>query len=288
MKFGVFFELSVPTPVSRAGEQQAYANALEQAVLADELGFDFVWAVEHHFLEGYSHCSSPEVFLTAVAARTSRIRVGHGAVVCVPEMNHPVRVAERAAALDILSGGRLELGTARSSTWTELGGFGTDPDLTKKTWDEYVRIIPQMWTQDRFSFDGLSCHVPERNVLPKPMQDPHPPMWVTVTTPGHRARRGGSWHRVPRCRGRDVRRAGAAHRRVPPAHRALRPRRIDRHERRHDAELLVLPRGHRRRRRARGAHGRRVLPPELAPALDARGLPHERVPVARQPGDHVR
>ena len=184
MKFGVFFELSVPTPVSCAAEQQAYANALEQAVLADELGFDFVWAVEHHFLEGYSHCSSPEVFLTAVAARTSRIRVGHGAVVCVPEMNHPVRVAERAAALDILSGGRLELGTARSSTWTELGGFGTDPDLTKKTWDEYVRIIPQMWTQDRFSFDGLSCHVPERNVLPKPMQDPHPPMWVTVTTPG--------------------------------------------------------------------------------------------------------
>jgi alkanesulfonate monooxygenase SsuD/methylene tetrahydromethanopterin reductase-like flavin-dependent oxidoreductase (luciferase family) len=69
VKFGVFFELSVPTPVSRAAEQQAYANALEQAVLADELGFDFVWAVEHHFLEGYSHCSSPEVFLTAVAAR---------------------------------------------------------------------------------------------------------------------------------------------------------------------------------------------------------------------------
>ena len=116
-----------------------YANALEQAVLADELGFDSVWAVEHHFLEEYSHCSAPEVFLTAVAAQTQRIRVGHGAVVCVPEMNHPVRVAERAAALDIISGGRLEVGTARSSTWTELGGFGADPDDTKKTWDEYVR-----------------------------------------------------------------------------------------------------------------------------------------------------
>ena len=184
VKFGLFFELSVPLPLTRQAEQQAYANALEQAVLADALGFDWVWAVEHHFLEGYSHCSSPEVFLTAVAARTERIRVGHGAVVCVPEMNHPVRVAERAAALDIVSGGRLELGTARSSTWTELGGFGTDPDLTKKTWDEYVRIIPKMWMQDRFSFDGISCHVPERNVLPKPLQDPHPPMWVTVTTPG--------------------------------------------------------------------------------------------------------
>jgi alkanesulfonate monooxygenase SsuD/methylene tetrahydromethanopterin reductase-like flavin-dependent oxidoreductase (luciferase family) len=145
VKFGVFFELSVPTPVTRAAEQQAYANALEQAVLADELGFDFVWAVEHHFLEGYSHCSSPEVFLTAVAARTSRIRVGHGAVVCVPEMNHPVRVAS-AAALDILSGGRLELGTARSSTWTELGGSAPIP-TSQEDVGQYVRIIPQMWTQ---------------------------------------------------------------------------------------------------------------------------------------------
>ena len=116
VKFGLFFELSVPLPLTRQAEQQAYANALEQAVLADALGFDWVWAVEHHFLEGYSHCSSPEVFLTAVAARTERIRVGHGAVVCVPEMNHPVRVAERAAALDIVSGGRLELGTASRST----------------------------------------------------------------------------------------------------------------------------------------------------------------------------
>ena len=141
---------------TRQAEQQVYANALEQAVLADALGFDCVWAVEHHFLEGYSHCSAPEVFLTAVAAQTERIRVGHGAVVCVPEMNHPVRVAERAAALDIVSGGRLELGTARSSTWTELGGFGADPDLTKKTWDEYVRAIPKMWTQERFAYDGIA------------------------------------------------------------------------------------------------------------------------------------
>jgi alkanesulfonate monooxygenase SsuD/methylene tetrahydromethanopterin reductase-like flavin-dependent oxidoreductase (luciferase family) len=184
VRFGIFFELSVPRPLGGVAEQVVYDNALEQAVLADELGFDWVWAVEHHFLESYSHCSAPEVFLTAVAARTSRIRVGHGAVVCVPEMNHPVRVAERAAALDIVSHGRLELGTARSSTWTELGGFGTDPDLTKKTWDEFVRVIPKMWTEDAFSWDGLSFSMPERNVLPKPVQRPHPPMWVTVTTPG--------------------------------------------------------------------------------------------------------
>lgn len=184
VRFGIFFELSVPPPYSPQLEQQVYANALAQAVLADELGFDWVWAVEHHFLQGYSHCSAPELFLTAVAMRTSRIRVGHGAVVCVPEMNHPVRVAERCAALDILSGGRLEVGTARSSTWTELGGFSADPDLTKKTWDEYVRVLPRMWMDEAFAWEGLGWSMPERSVLPKPMQQPHPPMWVTVTTPG--------------------------------------------------------------------------------------------------------
>ncbi len=184
MRFGIFFELSVPRPGGKVAEYQVYMNALEQCRLADELGFDHVWAVEHHFLEEYSHCSAPEVFLAAVAAQTSRIRVGHGAVVCVPEMNHPIRVAERAAALDLISGGRLEFGTARSSTWTELGGFGANPDDTKKTWDEFVRVIPKMWTQDSFSWQGKSFSMPERNVLPKPLQDPHPPLWVTVTSPG--------------------------------------------------------------------------------------------------------
>jgi alkanesulfonate monooxygenase SsuD/methylene tetrahydromethanopterin reductase-like flavin-dependent oxidoreductase (luciferase family) len=184
VRFGIFFELSVPRPLGKVAEHQVYMNALEQCRLAEELGFDHVWAVEHHFLEEYSHCSSPEVFLTAVAAQTQRIRVGHGAVVCVPEMNHPVRIAERAAALDQISGGRLEFGTARSSTWTELGGFEADPDETKKTWDEFVRVIPKMWMEDSFSWEGMSFSMPERNVLPKPLQEPHPPMWVTVTSPG--------------------------------------------------------------------------------------------------------
>src|SRR3954465_10906843 len=154
MKFGIFFEMSTPRPFTDGIEQQVYDNALEQARLADELGFDYVWAVEHHFLEEYSHCSAPEVVLAAVAGQTTRIRVGHGAVVCVPEMNHPGRIAERAAVLDIISGGRLELGTARSSTWTELGGFEADPDETKKTWDEFVRVIPKRGLQDPFSRRG--------------------------------------------------------------------------------------------------------------------------------------
>ncbi len=184
MRFGLFFELSVPRPTTREAEQQVYDNALEQAILADELGFDWVWAVEHHFLSAYSHCSAPEVFLTAVAARTERIRVGHGAVVCVPEMNHPVRVAERAAALDLISHGRLDVGTARSSTWTELGGFSADPDLTKKTWDEYVHVLPRLWSDEPFAYEGIGWSMPERPVWPKPVQRPHPPLWVTVTTPG--------------------------------------------------------------------------------------------------------
>src|SRR5262249_49943570 len=160
-----FFELSVPRPFTGDAERRVYEHALEQARIADELGFDAVWAVEHHFLEEYSHCSAPEVFLAACAAHTHRIRPAHGAVVCVTEMTHAIRVAERAAALDSLSGGRLEFGTARSSTWTELGGFRVDPDDTKKTWDEYVRVLPRMWTEERLAWDGYAFSMPERAVL---------------------------------------------------------------------------------------------------------------------------
>lgn len=184
MKFGIFFEISVPRPWDAEAEHTVYHNCLEQAVLADELGFDQCWCVEHHFLEEYSHSSAPEIFLTAVAMRTKNIRVGHGIVVCVPQFNHPIRAAERAAALDILSSGRLEFGTGRSATWTELAGFEADPDETKKTWDEYVRVIPKMWTQERFSYEGRCFSMPARAVLPKPYQKPHPPMWVAVTSPG--------------------------------------------------------------------------------------------------------
>ena len=184
VRFGVFFELSVPRPFSPERERDVLENGLEQARLADELGFECAWVVEHHFLEEYSHSSAPDLFMTAIAMQTSRIRVGHGAVVCVPEINHPIRVAERAAFLDLLSGGRLEFGTARSSTWTEIGGFQADPDDTKKDWDEYVRVLPRMWMQETFSHHGRCFSMPERAVLPKPLQKPHPPMWVTVTSPG--------------------------------------------------------------------------------------------------------
>jgi alkanesulfonate monooxygenase SsuD/methylene tetrahydromethanopterin reductase-like flavin-dependent oxidoreductase (luciferase family) len=184
VKFGLFYELSVPRPWTDGAEKKVYDNALEQVRLADQLGFDQVWCVEHHFLEEYSHSPSPELFLTACAMVTEKIRVGHGIVVCVPEFNHPIKVAERTAVLDILSGGRLEVGTGRSATWTELGGFRADPDETKMTWDEYVRVLPKMWTNERFGYQGRAFSFPERAIIPKPIQRPHPPMWVAVTSPG--------------------------------------------------------------------------------------------------------
>jgi alkanesulfonate monooxygenase SsuD/methylene tetrahydromethanopterin reductase-like flavin-dependent oxidoreductase (luciferase family) len=184
MKFGLFYELSVPRPWTRESERTVYDNALEQVKLADELGFDQVWAVEHHFLEEYSHCPAPELFLTACAMVTKKIRVGFGIVVCVPEFNHPIKIAERTAVLDILSGGRVEVGTGRSATWTELAGFNASPDVTKKSWDEFVRCLPRMWTSEKFEFEGEFWSMPRRTILPKVYQRPHPPMWVAVTSPG--------------------------------------------------------------------------------------------------------
>jgi alkanesulfonate monooxygenase SsuD/methylene tetrahydromethanopterin reductase-like flavin-dependent oxidoreductase (luciferase family) len=184
MKFGLFYELSVPRPWTRESERTVYMNALEQVRLADELGFDQVWAVEHHFLEEYSHCPAPELFLTACAMQTRAIRVGFGIVVCVPQFNHPIKIAERTAVLDILSGGRLEVGTGRSATWTELAGFNASPDSTKKSWDEFVRCLPKMWTTETYGYQGEFWSMPERTILPKVYQRPHPPMWVAVTSPG--------------------------------------------------------------------------------------------------------
>src|ERR1700689_2699456 len=179
MKFGLMYEISVPRPWTPETEKTVYDRCLEQVKLADELGFETVFAVEHHFLEQYSHCSAPELFLTACAMVTKRIRVGHGIVVCVPEINHPIKIAERTAGLDILSAG-----PGGSGTWTELGGFRVNPDETKKTWDEFVRCLPQMWTKERYSYQGRSWSMPQRTIVPKPYQKPHPPLWVAVTSAG--------------------------------------------------------------------------------------------------------
>ena len=183
MKFGIFYEHSVQRPWTDISEWRAYHQALEQICLADELGFDQVWEVEHHFLEEYSHSSAPEVFLSAAAAMTKKIHVCQGIALCLPGVNHPARIAERAAALDIIASGRFEFGTGRAATWTELGGFQVEPDDTKDMWDEVIRAIPHMWTNEIAGWQGKYFSMPERAVLPKPVQKPHPPMWVAVSSP---------------------------------------------------------------------------------------------------------
>ena len=146
MKFGIFYEHSVLKPWDDESEHRVYRQAVDQVVTADQCGFDQVWEVEHHFLEEYSHSPAPEVFLSYCAAKTRAIRFGHGIALMLPPINHPARVAERAAVLDLLSDGRLEFGTGRSATWTELGGFGCEPDHTKEMWDECTRAVVRMWT----------------------------------------------------------------------------------------------------------------------------------------------
>jgi alkanesulfonate monooxygenase SsuD/methylene tetrahydromethanopterin reductase-like flavin-dependent oxidoreductase (luciferase family) len=183
MKFGLMYEHSVLKPWNDESEHRVLKQGVEQVVTADRVGFDQVWEVEHHFLEEYSHSSAPEVFLSYCAAKTERIRFGHGIALVLPPVNHPARVAERAATLDLLSDGRLEFGTGRSATWTELGAFRCEPDYTKEMWDECTRAIVRMWTTDDFSWEGKHFSFPPRNVLPKPYQKPHPPLWVAVQSP---------------------------------------------------------------------------------------------------------
>lgn len=183
MKFGLIYELQMQKPWEDDQEFKTYHQALEQVVLADELGFDYVWEVEHHFLVEYSHSSAPEVFLAAASQVTKNVRLGQGVALLPYPFNHPIRVAERAAALDIVSNGRFDLGTGRSITEQELGGFGIDPEDSRPMWEEAIQMIPKMWTSDSFSWEGDYFVVPPRNVIPKPVQKPHPPLWMACTQP---------------------------------------------------------------------------------------------------------
>jgi alkanesulfonate monooxygenase SsuD/methylene tetrahydromethanopterin reductase-like flavin-dependent oxidoreductase (luciferase family) len=182
MRFGLFYEHQVPRPWSPDSEQRVFREALEQIGYADRIGFDSVWLVEHHFLEEYSHSSAPEVFLAAVSQRTERIRLGHGIVQMPPAFNHPARVAERIATLDIVSGGRVELGTGESSSEAELGGFGIEPEHKRAMWEEGLRVTLRCLTETPFTgHAGDWVTMPPRNVVPKPVQRPHPPVWVACT-----------------------------------------------------------------------------------------------------------
>jgi alkanesulfonate monooxygenase SsuD/methylene tetrahydromethanopterin reductase-like flavin-dependent oxidoreductase (luciferase family) len=182
MRFGIFYEHQLPRPWAPGDEQRLLSDALEQVELADRLGIDYLWEVEHHFLEEYSHSSAPEVFLAAASQRTSRIRLGHGIVQLPPAYNHPARVAERIATLDLISNGRVELGTGESSSETELGGFGIARQDKREQWDEALDVVTRMLVEEPFAgHQGKFLDVPPRNLVPKPLQKPHPPLWVACS-----------------------------------------------------------------------------------------------------------
>ena len=184
MKFGLFYEHQLPRPYDAEtwgedDEHRLIKNALDQIELADRLGFDYVFEVEHHFLEEYSHSSAPEVFLAAASQRTKNIRLGHGIALMPPRYNHPARVAERIAMLDLVSDGRVEFGTGESASEMELGGFGVPREEKKLMWEEATRECVKMMTQSPYpGYEGAYFGMPSRNVVPKPLQKPHPPLWV--------------------------------------------------------------------------------------------------------------
>jgi alkanesulfonate monooxygenase SsuD/methylene tetrahydromethanopterin reductase-like flavin-dependent oxidoreductase (luciferase family) len=183
MRFGIFYEHQLPRPwADDRTERQVLRDALEQVEIADRVGFDYVWEVEHHFLEEYSHSSAPEVFLAALSQRTERIRLGHGIVQIPPAVNHPARVAERVATLDLLSDGRVDFGTGESSSAAELGGFLVDRSQKRAQWKDAMDAITRMFVEEPFAgWDSEYFQMPPRNVIPKPLQKPHPPLWVACS-----------------------------------------------------------------------------------------------------------
>jgi alkanesulfonate monooxygenase SsuD/methylene tetrahydromethanopterin reductase-like flavin-dependent oxidoreductase (luciferase family) len=182
MRFGVFYELQLPRPWNDGDEHRLFKEALEQIVLADKLGFDYAWEVEHHFLDEYSHSSAPEVFLATAAGLTENIRLGHGIRQVIPNYNHPARTAEGLATLDLLSDGRVEFGIGEGATRLELGAFGIQAKQKRAMALEAAEQICNMMVLTPYpGFEGEGFSFPCRNVLPKPLQDPHPPLWMACT-----------------------------------------------------------------------------------------------------------
>jgi len=190
MKLDLLYEVDAPKPWSKAhpygqreAEQRAYREAIEQICLADKLGFNTIWAVEHHFREGRSHCPAPEVLLGALSQITENINLGFGVTLTPFGFTPPQRIAEKVATTDILSNGRVQWGTGRS-TPMEQTAFGVDREMSRLDWEEAIRIIVGMWREEYFEYESERFSFPRRMVTPKPYQDPHPPCWMAATSSG--------------------------------------------------------------------------------------------------------
>ena len=176
MQFSLAYEMQRPT----LDDHAVVEETIEQCILADEMGFDAVWFVEHHFLTTFSSSPCPEVIFGALSRLTKNIRLGFG-VVILP-YHHPIRVAERVAMVDQLSHGRVDFGTGRSAPY-EQTGMGIDPRFTRDMWEESLSMIPKIWESETFQWEGKFWNVPPREILPKPYQKPHPPIWVAALQP---------------------------------------------------------------------------------------------------------
>ncbi len=193
MKLDLLYEIDVPKPWpkphpygQREAEQRAYAEALEQIKLADRMGFHCSWHVEHHFREGRSHSPTPEAIIGALSQCTENLRLGFGVTLMPHAFTPPMRVAEKVATCDILSHGRVEWGTGRS-TPMEQTAFGVPREESREQWEEAIRAVVQMWEDEYFEFHGKYLDFPRRMVTPKPFQDPHPPCWMAATSDGSAA-----------------------------------------------------------------------------------------------------
>lgn len=180
MRFDLFYELAVPD-FTGLNDRQVFTQSLDEIALADGAGFEGVWLVEHHFYHQYSHSSAPETFMGAITQRTERMRIGHG-IVLLP-FKHPVMVAERVATLDVISGGRIDVGVGRGLSPLEYEAFGGLMEESRARVDESVEILRRCWADRPFSFDGRFWSLPEIDVVPKPLQKPHPPLWTAAVTP---------------------------------------------------------------------------------------------------------
>jgi len=178
MQFGLLYEMQRPFEGTNIDWNTLYKETLEQCELADQMGFDNLWFVEHHFLTGFSGSPCPEVIFGALSQITKRIRIGFG--VSILPYHHPIRVAERVAMVDQLTDGRVEFGTGRSNAYEQMG-LGLDPRDTRAMWEESITMLPQIWQADEFAWEGRFWKVPPRRVLPKPYQKPHPRMYLACT-----------------------------------------------------------------------------------------------------------
>lgn len=182
MKFGYLEFLQIPKPWDPGSEHRAWKEGLDRIECADRAGIDHFWEVEHHFLEEYACSSASESFLAAASQRTSRIRLGSGVTLLPPSYNHPVRIAERVAALDLMSDGRAEFGTGESTGFAELEAFHVSRNEKRAMWREALIAVSRMMVEEPFrGHQGKYFQMVPRNVVPKPLQKPHPPVWMACS-----------------------------------------------------------------------------------------------------------